>query len=124
MRYVLDRRHPLQPLAGIGALFCGFFVFVPKYQVVVEAVAMWESQRDFQGVWEGWEAGFMAFHAFHTLSFPWPALGQNRDDLLALCHLITGSTLAFFVAQQAVPHDESEAMRFAPPSIASRGASR
>jgi hypothetical protein len=25
-------------------------------------------------VWEGWEAGFMAFHAFHTLSFPWPAL--------------------------------------------------
>jgi hypothetical protein len=34
---------------------------------------MWESRRDFQGVWEGWEAGFMAFHAFHTLSFPWPA---------------------------------------------------
>ena len=34
---------------------------------------MWESQRDFQRVWEGWEAGFMAFHAFHTLSFPWPA---------------------------------------------------
>ena len=33
---------------------------------------MWESQRDFQRVWEGWEAGFMAFHAFHTLSFPWP----------------------------------------------------
>jgi hypothetical protein len=24
-------------------------------------------------VWEEWEAGFMAFHAFHTLSFPWPA---------------------------------------------------
>ena len=23
----------------------------------------------------GWKAGFMAFHAFHTLSFPWPALG-------------------------------------------------
>ena len=34
---------------------------------------MWESRRDFQGVWEGWEAGIMAFHAFHTLSFPWPA---------------------------------------------------
>jgi hypothetical protein len=34
---------------------------------------MWESQRDFQRVWEGWEAGIMAFHAFHTLSFPWPA---------------------------------------------------
>jgi hypothetical protein len=25
-------------------------------------------------VWEGWKAGFLAFHAFHTLSFPWPAL--------------------------------------------------
>jgi hypothetical protein len=23
---------------------------------------------------EGWKAGFLAFHAFHTLSFPWPAL--------------------------------------------------
>ena len=34
---------------------------------------MWESRRDFQRVWEGWEAGFLAFHAFHTLSFPWPA---------------------------------------------------
>jgi hypothetical protein len=34
---------------------------------------MWESRRDFQRVWEGWEAGFMAFHTFHTLSFPWPA---------------------------------------------------
>ena len=34
---------------------------------------MWESRRDFQRVWEGWKAGFMAFHAFHTLSFPWPA---------------------------------------------------
>jgi hypothetical protein len=35
---------------------------------------MWESRRDFQRVWEGWKAGFMAFHAFHTLSFPWPDL--------------------------------------------------
>ena len=28
-------------------------------------------------MWEGWKAGFMAFHAFHTLSFPWPALGAG-----------------------------------------------
>ncbi len=39
---------------------------------------MWESRRDFQRVWEGWEAGFMAFHAFHTLSFPQPALTRRR----------------------------------------------
>jgi hypothetical protein len=38
---------------------------------------MWESRRDFQRVWEGWEAGFMAFHAFHTLSFPWPAFSRG-----------------------------------------------
>src|ERR1022692_170708 len=44
-----------------------------KTYPVVEAVGMWESRRDFQRVWEGWEAGIMAFHAFHALSFPWPA---------------------------------------------------
>jgi hypothetical protein len=30
-------------------------------------------------VWEGWKAGFMAFHAFHTLSFPWPAFGAGSE---------------------------------------------
>jgi hypothetical protein len=39
---------------------------------------MWESRRDFQRVWEEWEAGFMAFHAFHTLSFPWPAFRSSN----------------------------------------------
>jgi hypothetical protein len=37
---------------------------------VVEAVGMWESRRDFQEEWEGWEAGSMAFHPFHSSSFP------------------------------------------------------
>ena len=23
-------------------------------------------------MWEGWKAGFLAFHPFHTPSFPWP----------------------------------------------------
>ena len=41
---------------------------------------MWESRRDFQRVWEGWEAGFMAFHAFHTLSFPWAAFARQMLD--------------------------------------------
>jgi hypothetical protein len=30
--------------------------------------------------WEGWGAGFMAFHAFHTLSFPWPAFRAQMLD--------------------------------------------
>jgi hypothetical protein len=30
-------------------------------------------------VWEVWEAGFMAFHAFHTLSFPRPAFRAVLD---------------------------------------------
>lgn len=38
---------------------------------------MWESGGDFQRVWKGWEAGFMAFHAFHALSFPWPLLSAT-----------------------------------------------
>jgi hypothetical protein len=38
---------------------------------------MWESRRDFQRVWEGWEAGIMAFH---TLSFPWPAFRSAMLD--------------------------------------------
>ena len=41
---------------------------------------MWESRRDFQRVWEGWKAGFMAFHAFHTLSFPWPVFVRRVLD--------------------------------------------
>jgi hypothetical protein len=45
---------------------------------------MWESQRDFQRVWEGWEAGFMAFHDFHTLSFPWPAFRAAHTGLADL----------------------------------------
>ncbi len=63
---------------------------------------MWESRRDFQRVWEGWEAGFLAFHAFHTLSFPWPAfrpgdagftatstsaMGRTRKEMFVVCIL-------------------------------------
>lgn len=33
-------------------------------------------------MWEGWEAGIMAFHAFHTLSFPWPAFSDGKLDKL------------------------------------------
>lgn len=41
---------------------------------------MWQSRRDFQRAWEEWEAGCLAFHTFHALSFPWPAfLGRNRE---------------------------------------------
>ncbi len=41
---------------------------------------MWDSRRDFQREGEGWEAGFMAFHAFHSLSFPWPAIRSEMLD--------------------------------------------
>ncbi len=42
---------------------------------------MWESRRDFQRVWEGWEAGIMAFHAFHTLTFPWPVFARRLGEI-------------------------------------------
>ena len=35
---------------------------------------------DFQGLWEGWKAGFLAFHAFHTLSFPWPVFETHLQN--------------------------------------------
>ena len=31
-------------------------------------------------MWEVWEAGSMAFHAFRTLSFPWPTfIGRTSN---------------------------------------------
>ena len=59
---------------------------------VVGAVGMWESRRDFQRVWEGWEAGFLAFHAFHTLSFPWPAFRSGDDGFTATSTSAMGRT--------------------------------
>ncbi len=67
MRYVLDRRHPLHPPAQVRALFLGFRLSYVIPKPVVGAVGMWESRRDFQRVWEEWEAGFMAFHAPHSV---------------------------------------------------------
>ena len=56
---------------------------------------MWESRRDFQRVWEGWEAGFMAFHAFHTLSFPWPAFRTENCWIKLICRdLVNYAALA------------------------------
>ena len=53
---------------------------------------MWESRRDFQRVWEGWEAGFLAFHAFHTLSFPWPAFRPGDAGFTASSTSAMGRT--------------------------------
>lgn len=53
---------------------------------------MWESRRDFQGVWEGWEAGFLAFHAFHTLSFPRPAFRPGDAGFTPTSASATGRT--------------------------------
>ena len=53
---------------------------------------MWESRRDFQRVWEGWKAGFLAFHAFHTLSFPWPAFRPGDAGFTATSTSAMGRT--------------------------------
>ena len=59
---------------------------------------MWESRRDFQRVWEGWEAGFLAFHAFHTLSFPWPAFRSGDAGSTATEASAMGRAQKMFVA--------------------------
>ena len=53
---------------------------------------MCESRRDFQRVWEGWEAGFLAFHAFHILSFPWPAFRPGDAGFTATSTSAMGCT--------------------------------
>ena len=50
---------------------------------------MWQSRRDFQRVWEGWEAGFMAFHA---LSFPWPPFRPGHARFTATAISAKGRT--------------------------------
>ena len=50
-------------------------------------------------MWEGWKAGFMAFHAFHTLSFPWPTLRCGAGVEVAILPgttIKTGVRLGFF----------------------------
>jgi hypothetical protein len=69
--YTLDRTHPLQLPCGARVLFC------LVSEDINPSSRQWECENpegNFQRVWEGWEAGFMAFHAFHTLSFARPAL--------------------------------------------------
>jgi hypothetical protein len=88
MRYAVDLRHPLQAPAVAAVRVEGVREDICP---VVEAVGIRESRRDIQRVWEEWEAGFMAFHAFHTLSFPWPAFRCKRwiNDIAAddaMCH--------------------------------------
>ena len=57
---------------------------------------MWESRRDFHRVWEGWKAGIMAFHAFHTLSFPWPVLpGDQINQPRHLAQYTAPATTAY-----------------------------
>jgi hypothetical protein len=43
-------------------------------------------------VWEGWEAGFSAFHAFHTLSFPWFAFRPGDAGFTATSTSAMGPT--------------------------------
>jgi len=89
MRYAVDLRHPLQaPCGGYDFQLRGY----EENYLVVEAVGMWESRRDFQRVWEGWEAGSLAFHAFHTLSFPWPAFRMGDAGFTATSTSAMGRT--------------------------------
>jgi hypothetical protein len=54
----------------------------------------WASMYRRQRTNQKWEAGFMAFHAFHTLSFPWPASRTIPPRLHTPSCLITVNFLA------------------------------
>ena len=67
-------------------LRCPWFRLSRLEKTYIQSSRPWECGNPegiFQRVWEAREAGFMAFHAFHTLSFPWPVF---RGDLNKLRH--------------------------------------
>jgi len=75
-----------------GALTASSRPALPVFRcmkVVAVAVVMWESRRDFQGVWEEWKAGFMAIHPFPTPSFPWLFFWRNWSFRVAAIRLQT-----------------------------------
>jgi hypothetical protein len=62
-----------KPLAVRAALIAGFRRALPVFRymiVVAEAAVMWESPQGFPRGVRRVEAGFLAFHAFHTPAFP------------------------------------------------------
>lgn len=73
MIYVLCRGESLQAPCGKNGSVIGKWPAKPGFERIppdAEALGMWESLRDFQEEWEGWEAGILAFHAFHSSAFP------------------------------------------------------
>jgi hypothetical protein len=78
MRYILDRTHPLQvPCGGRGLCLGLGLVFALASKYLFSSPRPWECGNP-EGIstecGKGGKPAPMAFHAFHTLSFPWPAL--------------------------------------------------
>jgi hypothetical protein len=80
MRYAVDLRHSLQALAV--AMVRVEWARKDIYSVV-EAVEMWESRRDFQRVWEGWEAGI---HGFPYFPYSVISMACFRSAMLDNCY--------------------------------------
>ena len=57
-------------------------------------------------MWEGWRADFIAFHAFHTLSFPWPALRAGSECEVAEIAPFSGNYIIHERGSPRILHDE------------------
>ena len=62
-------------------------------------------------MWEGWKAGFIAFHAFHTLSFPWPAWGAGSECEVAEIPIFSDTTAFDFEIAAAMVMSELATVR-------------
>jgi hypothetical protein len=77
MHYAVDLRHPLQ--APCGGDHQVQSARKDKYPVVEGRGNVGIPKGFPKIVGRGWKAGFMAFHAFHNLSFPWPDLAGDLE---------------------------------------------
>jgi len=86
---------------------CFWFSTFPRR---VGTVGMWESQRDFQGLWKEMENPPLVFLAFHNPSFP-PVLPDFHYALRLLCRLAKSLRLAACMSIAACVSVRIPAMR-------------
>ena len=90
MRYAVDLRHQLQAPGGCDDSGCAGYE-----KTTIRSSRPWECGNP-EGIskecGKGGKPAFLAFHAFHTLSFPWPAFRPGDPGFTSASTSATGRT--------------------------------